>query len=453
MNPAPGTSWPDLHYVDTEQVELDVCAIIARGTRLRRRRLVAKVAAAAVVVAIAPVAIAVDVGGSGPVPHAPFAGQVRHTVGQRDAKAPGTATTFGTTENGPAEASPKTADRASSYRMFSIARAAVRHAMTLPRSYGRLLAVAGARAGSGLWFTATAGRLKLFRLSTAGALRSWALPTPARSVRASSGVGLAVSATGVAWIGVGSTLVSFDTKTSHLSTWRLPAVARSSSADRLNADRSKADSVAVSQDGYVAVATSRSSAVSVLDPHAGTFRQIKLPSAADQPLAVGFARNGTLGIGYERLGKPRSAAVLLVERTGAERTVPVPEPTAVAAYGASGLLVGVTTLYVVHARGHPRPLILPDDSTGLASVATPPAPLPGDWLAVATGTSILTFPATTTSHAIATDQSTLWLTPQPRCHPRHRCPAGYHVLASDSEGDLWVAPNADPRTIELVKVR
>jgi hypothetical protein len=453
MNPAPGTSWPDLHYVDTEQVELDVCAIIARGTRLRRRRLVAKVAAAAVVAAIAPVAVAVDVGGSGPVPRAPIAGQARHTVGQRDANPPGTGTTFGGEENGPMEAAPKTADRASSYRMFSIARAVVRHATALPRGYGRPLAVASARAGSGLWLTATARRLRLFRLSTAGALRSWALPTPARSVRASSGVGLAVSATGVAWIGVGSTLVSFDTKTSHLSTWRLPAVARSSGADRSKTDRSRADSVAVSQDGYVAVATSHSSAVSVLDPRDGTFQQIELPSAADQPLAVGFARNGTLGIGYERLGKPHSAAVLLVERAGTERSVPVPEPTAVAAYGASGLLVGVTRLYVVHVRGDPRPLILPDDSPGLAGVATPPAPLPGDRIAIATDTSILTFPATTTSHAIATGQSTLWLTPQPRCRPRHRCPAGYQLLASDADGDLWVAPKADPRTIELVNVR
>src|SRR5215472_7171100 len=131
MNPAPGTSWPDLHYVDTEQVELDVCAIIARGTRLRRRRLTAKVAAAAVVVAIAPVAVVVEVGGSGPVSHAPIAGQARRVLGQRNAKTPGT-TTFGANENGP-ESSPKEAGIAqhavagvNTYLMFSLARAVVR---------------------------------------------------------------------------------------------------------------------------------------------------------------------------------------------------------------------------------------------------------------------------------------------------------------------------------------
>jgi hypothetical protein len=456
MNPAPGTSWPDLHYMDTEQVELDVCAIIARGTRLRRRRLTAKVAAAAVVVAIAPVAVVVDVAGSGPVTHAPMAGQHRPVMGQPDA--PGTAT-YGGYENGP-EASPKEAGiaqhavaGASTYLMFSLARAVVRSTTTLPRGYGRLLAVAGARAGSGLWFTAVAGQLKLFRLSTAGALQSWPLPTPARSVRASSGVGLAVSAAGVAWVGVGSTLVSFDTKTSHVSTWRLPAMTQSLSADRPQADRPQADAVAVSPDGHVAVATSHSSAVSVLDPRDGTFRQITLPGAADQPLALGYARNGTLGIGYQHQGKPNSGAVLLVNRTGAVWSVPVPQPAAVAAYGASGLLVGVTSLVVVEARGHPRPLVMPEDSLDLAGLAIPPAPLPGDRLAIATGTSILTFPARTTSKAIATGQSTLWVIPQPRCRPRQRCPAGYQLLASDSDGDLWLVPKADPRTIELVSLR
>src|SRR5215469_15895565 len=66
MNPASGTSWPDLHYLDPEQVELDVSAIIARGIRLRRRRLIIKVAAAAVVISIAPVAVVAEVSGSVP---------------------------------------------------------------------------------------------------------------------------------------------------------------------------------------------------------------------------------------------------------------------------------------------------------------------------------------------------------------------------------------------------
>lgn len=448
MNPAPGTSWPDLHYVDTDQVELDVCAIIARGTRLRRRRLIAKVTAAAVVVAIAPLAIVVYVGPSAPVPHAATAGQPGHALGRRNANPPGTPA-FGGYENGPKSTSndaasmqPAGAGGATNDLMFSLARAVVLRATTLPRGYGRPLAVAGARAGSGLWFTAAAARLKLFRLSTAGVLQSWPLPTPASSVRASGGVGLAVSATGVAWIGVGSTLLRLDTKSSYLSTWHLPA-----------ADGSKADLVAVGPDGRVAVASAHSSTVNVLNPRDGMFQQIELPSAADQPLALGYARNGTLGVGYQHLGKPHSGALLLVKRTGAQRSVPVPQPTAIAAYGASELLVGVTKLYVALARGNPRPLMLPADSPDSASVMTPPAALPGHRLAIALATAILTFPITTTSRAIATGQSTLWVTPPPRCQPHHHCPAGFQLLASDSEGDLWVVPKADPRTVERVSLR
>jgi hypothetical protein len=193
--------------------------------------------------------------------------------------------------------------------------------------------------------------------------------------------------------------------------------------------------------------------VSLLDPRDGTFRQIKLPSAADQPLALGYARNGTLGIGYQHLGKPRSGAVLLVKRTGAQRSVPVPQPTAVAAYGDSGLLVGITKLSVVRARGQPRPLILPVGSPDLARVVTSPAPLPGGQLAIAMNNVILTFPATTTSSATATGQSTLWVTPPPRCQRRNRCAAGYQLLASDSDGNLWVVPKANPRAVELVSLR
>src|SRR5262249_39065261 len=153
----------------------------------RRRRLITQVAAAAVVVGIAPVAVVVEVGGSVPV----------HT-GRPVSEQPGPITSSGAPVNSPnfgtREARPATAYKAPGSRkvmagpldsgadtaggdlMLSLAQADVRHATTLPHRYGRLLAVAGALGGSGLWFTATAGQLTLFRLSTAGALKSWPLP-------------------------------------------------------------------------------------------------------------------------------------------------------------------------------------------------------------------------------------------------------------------------------------
>jgi hypothetical protein len=453
MNPAPGTSWPDLHYIDDEQVELDVSAIIARGTRLRRQRLITKIAVAAVVVAVAPVAVVVHARTSVTSAHEPMAG-VAQGHGVKSGQA--TSGTFAPAAGGPAWAVPyKSANApaasdfgdARSHLMFSFERAVVRHATTLQHGYGPVLAVAGARAGSGLWFTAMSAQLTLFHLSTAGALKSWPLPMPAVSVRANGGTGLAVTAAGLAWIGVGSTLVSIDTRTSKVSTWQVPA------QPPPVADTSMADSVAVSPDGRVAVVTSHSRAVRVLDPRAWTFRQVRLPSAADQPLVVGYARDGTLAIGYRRRGQPHAGSVLLVDRKGAERSIAVPQPAAVAAYGTSGLLVGVTERRVVWARGHPRALALPVNSPDIASVTTAPVPLPGDRLGIATNSVILTFPARTASSPVVTTQSELWITPPQRCRARQSCPAGYQLLATDSDGNLWVVPRAHPRTVELVSLR
>lgn len=479
MNPAPGMSWPDLHYVDAEQVELDVDVIIARGTRLRRRRLVTKVAAAAVVVGIAPVAVVMDISTSLPTVHnATIAGQAEPAMGTRSGpskeyagtvygpeepaahmRAPGAP---GTAMNGPAKfaAQHHYSALAGDDLMFSLVRARVRRATTLRRSYGPLLAIAGARASSGIWFAATAAQLTLFRLSTGGALRSWPLPATAGSVRASAGVGLAVTSAGLAWVGVGSALLSLNTKNSQVSSWQVPGNGSSEAVDHAARHGHKptwpgysaADSVAVSPDGDVAVATAQSNIVQVLDPRAGTFRPIRLPDAADQPLAVGYARDGTLGIGYLHPGGPDTGAVLLVSPAGKERSTSVAQPTSVTAYGASGLLVGVTRLAVVPVNGRPRPLLLPADSPDLASVISPPAPLPGDRLGIAMDTAILTFPATATSTTIATSQSELWITESPQCRPHHSCPAGYQLVATDVAGDMWVVPRAERRTVELVSL-
>ena len=60
MSPVPSLP-SDLHYADSDQVELDLDAIIAQGGRIRRRRLIAKAAAVAVVWAVAPMVIVTDV--------------------------------------------------------------------------------------------------------------------------------------------------------------------------------------------------------------------------------------------------------------------------------------------------------------------------------------------------------------------------------------------------------
>jgi hypothetical protein len=465
MNPGPGTSWPDLHYVEAEQVQLDVAAIIARGTRLRRKRLISKVAVVAAVAGVVPTAVVMVV--RTPAPSAPIAG-LAHRVSPADTNGTRRGPAFGRDKAGlehPAAPASSAANQVAnplagifeSDLSDAPAQVVVRHTTTLSRRYGPLLAIAGSRGGSGVWFAATAAQLTLFRLSVTGTTKSWRLPTPASS--GGTNVGLTVTADGVAWLGVASTVLRLDTRTAQISSWQMPAAktriwaggGAPSDHQPAGPAYSAADSLAVSPDGRVAIAGPRSSSVQVLDPRNGRFRQIRLPDAADQPVAVGYARNGTLGIGFEHLGQRPVAGLLLVEPSGAELSTPVEQPTSVAAYGASGLLVGVTKLEVVSTLGLARPLLLPAN-TDFTDVRSPPAQLPGNRLGIAMDTAILTFPATATSVSVATAQSQLWVAPTPRCRSHRDCPGGYRMTATDGAGDMWVVPAAHQRTLELVSL-
>lgn len=470
MNPGPGTSWPDLHYVETEQVQLDVAAIIARGTRMRRKRLIAKVAVLAAVAGIAPTVVVIDMGS--PVTHRSVAAPSRS-----DSPTFGTMNPVPGVENGPEHsahvAAPPPAETKYATRpMVDLfdgagsvepAAATVRRAVTLSRRYGPMLAIAGARGASGVWFAATASQLTLFRLSVTGAMKSWPLPASASSVRSAGSVALAVTATGVAWVSVASTVYRLDTKTAQVSSWPVPvtalapsAIATSARSARLSARQPApaypdGDSLAVSPDGHVAVVLPHASSVQVLDPRSGRFRQIRMTGGSDQPLAVGYARNGTLGIAFAHLGQRPAAGVLLVKRSGAELSAPVTQPTSVSAFGASGLLVGITRPVVVSAQGKARPLVLPAD-TDTADVRTQPAALPGNRLGIAMDAAITTFPATAASVTVASAQSQLWVIPPPRCRSRGGCPRGFGLMTTDAAGDMWVVPAADQRTVDLISL-
>lgn len=475
MNPGPGTSWPDLQYEEAEQVQLDVAAIIARGTRLRRKRLISKATVIAIITAIAPTAVAMDM--LAPAPETSLAGPSRANPpsnGRGVVNGP----ILGPNHRAmgmvgipaPTPASPVKFAAHSMAGIFSSdlnngpAQAVVYRTTSLSARYGAMLAIAGARGGSGVWFAATASQLTLFRLSVTGAMKSWPLPTATRNTRADANIGLAVTAGGVAWLGVESTLYRLDTKTAQLRSWPVPVTALAPTAEatatrdvRLGAGTQvgpslrPGDSVAVSPDGHVAVMLPHSAGVQVLDPRDGTFRPVRLPAANDLPLAVGYARNGTLGIGFQRLGRRPSAGLLLVSRSGTESTTRVAQATSVTAYGAFGLLVGITRPEVVSAQGAVRPLRLPAN-TDFADVRTPPESLPGNRLGIALDTAVLTFPATADSIAVASAQSQLWVVPPTRCRPHRDCPAGFGLMTTDAAGDMWVVPAADQRMIELVSL-
>lgn len=478
----PGLSWPDLHYMEIEQVQLDVTAIIARGTRLRRQRLITRAIAIALVAGMVPAFLAITGADRLRLGHQ-LAGP--GTAVLRPPPLPGTAqdpTTITYRTSGMAAAAfgarppanalmpqiPYMSVEGSASAVASnqpdvrLANAIVRQTTTIPRQYGSLLAIAGARGGSGVWFTATAAQLTLFRLSVTGVMRSWPVPTLAGSPLAGGGVGLAVTAAGVAWVSAGMTLVRLVTKTAQVSIWHIPASrpntaagGRARSGQRRTQDNV---SLAVSPYGQVALALPQSSSVQVLDPRTGAFSQIGLPDAADQPTAVGYARNGTLGIGFQYLGGTHRSAVMLVDRADQERVVGVTQPTAVTPYGASELLVGVTELTVVSSLGAARPLALPSYGADFAgadfgTAMTPPALLPGGRLGIGLSTAVLTFPATAPSPAIAIGQSLLWVPTSQICSPQPACPSGYRLLTTDEDGNMWVVPAAQGRTIELVSLR
>jgi hypothetical protein len=502
MNPAPGLP-TDLHYADDEQVQLDLAAIIARGAWLRRRRRLVKVAAAAAAAACAIVPAAILLSSSDPMleshpstvagwerrlaPSSGAGGAVNARLGRP--KAPGYAPLSPSVSGPPVSGTPAFRTWRLGDESSTALEAGTQVAKSVPTRFGSLVAIAGARARSGVWFTAASARLTLIHLSANGTMRSWELPVTSRQLRASTNVGFAVSA-GVAWLSVGSKLLRVDTKARSkaalISSWPVPVpsapqasaygtnlagnansaavpptaehasnaatartTAKHASPQVVHQTVAESYSLAVSPRGSVAVARPNSTSVQLFDSRSHTFREIRLPATADRPLAVGFARDGVLGIGYlTRSGAPK---VMLVDRSGARHTAAVAQASAITAYGKSALLVGISRPEVVSALGKARPLVLPADQPGLGGDVSAPARLPEDRLGIALDAGILTFPASATSVAEASYSSELWLTPQPRCATK-RCLLGYGLVATDAAGNLWVVPSADQHVIELLRL-
>jgi hypothetical protein len=349
----------DLDYEDTEPVMLDLSAIVRRGARLRRKRLIVRVTAVVVAAGLVPGLVTVDISRqiSGSQSNVAVNGLgARHAVpGQGK---PSTAT------GGGYSAAAGTAPTASSTAVSRPAE--VRRAVTLPGSYGAVRGLAGDRSGAGAWFwDATARQIAVFHVSAAGHLSAWrVLPATGSLAGLVTGgdTGFAVLR-GVAWLGVHQTLIRLDTATREVSTWRVPA-ARPGTTGR----RSQAiEDLAVGPSGEVAMAMSNSSSALVLAPATGRFRPVLMPAEADQPIAVGYASDGALGVGYQHLGVPGFSAVLFVPRGGPAWSATVAQPSKVSPYGQGGLLIGTSTPDIVDANGDVRPLTEPERIFGPSS--------------------------------------------------------------------------------------
>jgi len=148
----------DLDYEDAETVDLDIGAIVRRGTRLRRRHLAIKIAAAVVVFGLVPGAVTMDVSHQG-LPG--MLGTQRAAVHRHASDGHKSVATAGP-EYGPDEAGPE-----------------ISFKVTLPAAYGPVRDLTGEQSGAGAWFWASASHvITLFYLTPQGKLSSWPLRQP-----------------------------------------------------------------------------------------------------------------------------------------------------------------------------------------------------------------------------------------------------------------------------------
>ncbi|HEX9030754.1 MAG TPA: hypothetical protein VF834_02835 [Streptosporangiaceae bacterium] len=443
----------NLHYPDEQPVRLDVSAIMTRGTRIRRRRLATRVAGAAVAFAVVPGAIVLT--------------RQPTTTLHGTLAAPDTGRRFGQHHPNTLRAS---SDQATGVRATIQTRVAA--SATLPQGYDPIISLAGDQSGDGVWFWGESSQLKVYHLSRDGQLKTWSVLPLTESLRVGGAAGFAVTSAGVVWLGLNTTLISLDTRTGQVRSWQIPAPSGNPAAASYGPPGSNASyevqALAAAPGGDVAVAKVRSSSVQVLDPATGRFHQVMMPSQDDAPVALGFARDGALGVGYQHVGKPNGSGVVVDPVSGPILVRAVTDSTAVAPYGAAGLLVGEGRPEVVSATGAVRPLALPVDPIGLTAFPAPPAPLPGGRLATVVHAGILTFPAGATSVAQVRARSVFYQAPVVRCPPVMPSGAGgplpsataypgpcylpIQLLATDARGDFWVVGGSG-QTVDLLVPR
>jgi hypothetical protein len=428
MNRSPDASWPSyLNYSDTEQVQLNLTAIITEGSRLRRKRLLTKAAAAALVCGLVPAAVVIAA-------------------------------------TGPAGSPGVTGPQVSAYRFgINMRQSSVRTAVSLPHRYQRVSSLVGDQVRPGVWFWGQAtSRISLFHLDRNGALRSWAVLPLTHRLRIGDSSGFTVTPSGVAWLGLNSTLIRVETKTGRVRSWSIPAP-RSGGTER-----PEVEALAANAGGQIAVAMSHSSAIQVFSQRTGRFTEVKLPTTTDQPRSIAFARDGTLGVSFTDSGHPGRAGVYLMPRTGPLFVSAVDDAIGVTPYGSSSLIVGVARPDLVSTTGYVTHLVGPGDMANLDVAAAAPAQLPDNKLTTVVGAGYLSYPVGAQSITEAKISSVLYLAApnscgtvslklpgsaatQPTEPAASSCPWPFRLLTSDSTGDVWVVPAASKRTVELLK--
>jgi hypothetical protein len=432
MNPVGSTGWPSyLDYGDAEQVQLNLAAIVAEGARVRRKRRLAKAAAAALICGLVPAGVVIEQSGAGPAPR--VAGPV-------------SARTLDTNRLG-----------------IDLVQSSVRNQVSLPHRYQRVSSLVGDATRPGVWFWGTtSSRISLFHLNRDDTLKTWPVLPLSSRLRTGSASGFSVTATGVAWLGLNSTLIRIETRTGQVRSWTIPALRPAGTG------RPAVEALAAGANGQVAIAMSNSSAIAVLSQRTGRFAEMTMPSSAYQPKSLAYARDGTLGVSFTDSSHHGQPGVYLLPRSGPQFIDNVDDAIGVTPYGAHSLIVGVAKPDLVSSVGHVTRLVGPSDLIHLDVATSAPAQLPNNKLSTVVGPGYLSYPVGAGSVTAAKTSSVLYLAApnscgtvtvklpgsaatQPTEPAPSSCPWPFRLLTSDSAGDVWVVPAASKRTVELLK--
>lgn len=432
MNPVGSTGWPSyLDYSDEQSVQLNLASIIVEGARLRRKRRMAKAAAAALICGLVPAGVVIGQSGAGPAP------RVAAPVGAR---------WLDTNRLG-----------------IDLVQSSVRNAVSLPHRYQRVSSLVGDATRPGVWFWGTtSSRISLFHLNRNDTLKTWPVLPLSRRLRTGSASGFAVTATGVAWLGLNSTLIRIETRTGQVRSWTIPALRAAGTG------RPAVEALAADANGQIAIAMSNSSAIALFSQRTGRFTEMTMPVSTYVPQSLAYARDGTLGVSFTDSNHPGWDRVYLLPRSGPQFIENVDDAVGVTPYGEHSLIVGVAKPDLVSSVGHVTRLVGPGDLIHLDVATSAPAQLPNNKLSSVVGPGYLSYPVGAQSVTAAKTSSVLYLAApnscgtvtvklpgsaatQPTEPAPSTCPWPFRLLTSDSAGDVWVVPAAGKRTVELLK--
>ena len=248
----------------------------------------------------------------------------------------------------------------------SVIHASAQAPAVLPDGYGPIMSLVGDPNGSGVWFwDSTTSEVAVFHLDGLGNLTTWPVLSGA-AYQSQEISGFAVTATEVAWLGINSTLIRLDLKSGKEQIWKIPSPADNLAAESYLPTDLKGQhlvhSITVAPDaGLVAIAMTHSSSVELFDASAGTFAEVAMPTASEEPVAVAYAPDGSLGIGLAdyKTHLQNTAVVVAPGAVGSPTVVPVSDSTSVSSYGPSGFVFGADHPVVVNNKGAVTPIALP----------------------------------------------------------------------------------------------